>query len=525
MAEIEINDLAMIGNVRDIPAYQLPPEAFSQAQNVRFYNEGFEVVHGRTPVFGTPGVAPHFALPISSTSQSFWLYVSLTKGYVFDGTTHTNITRQTASVDVDYTATQTRQWNGTLLGGVPILNNGIDLPQYWPTLAPATKLANLANWPTTLRAQVVRAFSPFLFAFNLVDNSVAYPHAVQWSHPADPGAVPTSWDITDPSVDAGRVDLADVDAGVILDALPLGGRMMIYKEGSTWRATFVGGQSIFDFKAFLETSGILAPRCMTLTGDGQKHVVATQDDILLHNGVSADSIVTKRYKKYLFNEIDTTNYRNSFMFTNPYFNEIWFCFPEAGEEHPTRALVWSYNEGKLGAFSEVEIDFRNVATGVIETPAVDTWATVSGSWETYEGPWSENVRRKLVACDPANTQFLSLDTGTDFDGAPIQAIAAREGLSVTGRKRNGDWIVDFRSMKFIRRLWIKGSGGPFDVRVGFSTLPDGSVAWLPAQSFNPATQNYIDFVGTGRAFAIEFSSSNPFRVDGYKLDGDVTGLF
>ena len=522
MAEIEINDLANIGNVRDIPTYQMPPEAWSVADNVRFYNEGIEQVGGRTQVFGTPGVAPHFALPISSTSESFWLYVSLTKGYVYNGTTHTDITRAAGG---DYTATQTRDWNGTLLGGVPILNNGSDVPQFWATLAPATDLANLTNWPTLLRAKVIRAFSPFLMAFNLVENSVAYPHAVQWSHPADPGSVPSSWDITDPTTDAGRVDLADVEAGTIQEALPLAGRMYIYKEGSVWRSTFVGGQSIFDFKVFLETSGILAPRCVTLTGDGQKHVVASQDDILLHNGVNAESILSKRYKKYLFNQIDTTNFKNSFMFTNPAFNEIMFCYPEQGSVNPTRALKWSYNEGKLGAFSEEEVDYRNVATGTIQDAAVDTWASVSGTWDSYMGPWSQVERRKLVACDPANTQFLALDVGTTFDEAPIQSVVLREGLGVVGRKRSGEWIVDFRAMKFIRRLWVKASGGPINVRMGFADLPDGAITWMPIQSFDPATQMYLDFAGTGRAIAIEFSSTAPFRIEGYKLDGDVTGLF
>jgi len=362
-------------------------------------------------------------------------------------------------------------------------------------------------------------------AFNLIDNSVAYPHAVQWSHPADPGSVPISWDITDPARDAGRVDLADVEAGTIQDALPLAGRMYIYKEGSVWRSSFVGGQSIFDFKPFLETSGILAPRCMTLTGDGQKHMVASQDDILLHNGVNAESVLTRRYKKYLFNQIDTTNYKNSFMFTNPAFNEIMFCYPEQGSVNPTRALRWSYNEGKLGAFSEEDIAYRNVATGVIENASNDVWSGAVGTWDTYTGPWSEVSRRKLVACDPVNTQFLALDTGTDFDGVPIQSTVLREGLGVVGRKRDGGWIVDFRQMKFIRRLWIKASGGPITVRLGFGELPNGEITWLTGQSFNPATQQYLDFAGTGRAIAIEFTSMVPFRLEGYKIDGEVTGLF
>lgn len=523
MAEIEINNLASVGNVRDLPGYQLPPEAFTQALNLRFYNGGVESIGGRTQRFGTPSVAPHFAIPVSTISSTFWIYTSLTKAYVWDGATHTNITRQTASVDVDYTASQTREWNGTLFGGIPILNNGIDLPQYWPSLVSATKLANMADWPSTHRANVIRSFGPYLVALGLTVSGTSYPHRVLWSHPADPGSLPASWDVTDPTYDAGQQDLADIGAGVIFDGLPLGGRFYIYKEESTWRmSNLASAEFPFDFKTFLETSGILAPRCASVTGDGLRHAVVTQDDIILHNGVNAQSLLTKKYKRYLFNQIDTTNYRNSFLFTNPFFNEVWFCYPETGQINPNRALIINYKEGGI---SETEIDFRNAATGVIESSSGDTWASTSGSWDDDEGPWQESNRRKIIVCGTDATKLLQLDSGTTFDGDVIDVTLLREGLGVVGRTRDNEWIVDFSKMKFLHRVWLKVSGGPISVRMGFAPRPDGSVRWTTTQTFDPETQNYLDFNITGRALAIEITSQNSFRLEGYKLVGSVTGAF
>jgi hypothetical protein len=518
VAEIEINDLATVGNIRDVPGYQLPPEAFTEATNLRFYNEGVETIGGREQVFGTPTVAPHFAIPVSDASQTYWIYVSLTKGYVYDGAVHTDITR----VSGDYTAGFTRDWNGTLLGGIPILNNGSDLPQYWPSINIANEMEDLLNFPATMRAKVMRAFGPYLIALNLIDNGVNYPHRVLWSHPADPGSLPASWDITDPDYDAGQQDLADIESGVIVDAMGLGGRMFIYKEGSVWRMTPTASEFIFDFKPFLETAGMLAPRCMTVTGDGTKQVFASQDDLMIHNGTSAESLLTKKYKKYLFNQIDTTNYRNCFMFTNPWFNEVWFCYPESGQEQPNRALVFNYREGGI---SESEVNFRNVAAGVIEEASNDTWATVVGTWDDQIGPWSESNRRKLVACVTDDTKLLQLDSGITFDGTDISTTLSREGLGVTGRTRKNEWIVDFTKMKFISRIWFKASGGPIDIRVGFADTPDGSITWTAAQSFDPTTQNYLDFATTGRALAIEFTATAPFRLEGYKLIGEITGGF
>src|SRR3972149_2481366 len=144
--DIDINDIAKFGAVADIPSYQLPPEVWTLALNMRAHDTGMERLGGWAQGFGTPGVAPHFLMPISTTSQNFWLYTSLTKGYVFDGTNHVNITRQLAAVDVNYTVSAGRGWNGTILGGIPILNNGTDVPQFWATISPGTKLADLTNW-------------------------------------------------------------------------------------------------------------------------------------------------------------------------------------------------------------------------------------------------------------------------------------------------------------------------------------------------------------------------------------------
>ena len=520
--KIEINDLSSVGCVRDVEASQLPPEAWSFAENMRFSELGVERMNGREQVFGTPGVAPHFAMPIATSTQTYWLYVSLLKAFVYDGTTHTNITRTAGG---DYAANATKDWNGTVFGGVPILNNGVDVPQYWSTLSPATPLAALANWPATARTRVIRAFGPYLVAMDITKSGTRFPHMFKWSHPADPGTIPSSWDETDPTKDAGESDLPDVSAGTILDGLPLQGNFYVYKEGSIWRVSHIGGSFIFDFKVLLQTAGILAPRCVALTGDGTRHVVATQDDILVHNGQSVDSILDKRYKRFYVNNVDVANYTNSFMFTNPFRDEVWFCFPEVGQTNPTRALIWNYKEGQRGAISEAPIAFRNATGGTVETADADTWATTTETWETTIGPWSQSNRQSVVACAPEVTKFLELDKGSLDNGATMLGTLQRTALSFIGRKRTGEWIVDYAVRKLIRRVWIKASGGPINVRVGFQEIVDGPITWGSAVVFNPETALWVDAVGSGKAVAVEFSAAVPFRIIGYKIEGEVVGQY
>jgi hypothetical protein len=538
MASFDIEDIAGVGSVRDTPAYMLPPEVWTLALNMRAIDGGLEALLGWEQVFGTPGVAPHFAMPLNTPSQTIWLYAGLQKIYAYDGTTHANITRQTALVDVNYAAGDSQDWNGTLLGGVPILNNGTDVPQYWSPQTVGTKMQDLPNWQPVqpaLRAKVMRAFGPYLVAFNLVGGANAFPHTVHWSHPTDPGTVPSgplAWDYSNTASDSGRTDLPDVNSGVIVDALPLGGVMYIYKESSLWKMRFIGGRFIFDFgqSAWLPTIGLLARRCMVATSDGQRHVFASQDDILWHDGNSVDSILNRRQRRRLFNEIDTVNFGTSFMFDNPYYKEAWFCYPGSGQVYPDRALIMNYSDPKKWVVTEADgITFRHATSGKIETPNFEIWDTGTDNWDDDTGPWSELQRRRVVLSAPASTKFFNLDKGVSRDGVTFATTLQRTGLALVGKKRDGSPIVDFQQMKMLHRIWPKIVGGPVNVRFGTQDYVEGPITWGSAVSFNPTLHAGHGVPGpvSGRAVGLEYATTGSvsWRLDGYKLEMEALGDF
>lgn len=523
--DIEVNDVGRIGVITDMPAYMLPPEAITTGLNVRVAENGLETALGWEQIFGTPGVAPHFAMAVRTQAQTFWIYVSLTKAFGYDGTTHTDITRASGG---DYTASFTREWNGTLLANIPILNNGIDVPQFWATPTLVTDLANLTNWPSTLRAKVVRAFGPFLTAINVSKSGTSFPHMFKWSHPAVPGTVPSSWDETDAALDAGEFELPDVDAGILLDALPLSETMYLYKESSVWKVRYVGGREIFSLgqSAWLATTGLLAPRCVCITGDGKRHVFASQDDILWHDGNQVHSLLTERRRKEIFNSIDTTNYANCFMFCNSPRQEVWFCYPSSGMTNPNRAVVFYYGKGgDVWPTTDFDgITFRNAAIGNIEGATDETWTTTSGTWETDLEPWSSSSRRRVVVCGTDDTKFFNLDKTTTRNGTVFTKTIQRLGLAIIGKKRDGAVIVDFQKMKLIDRFWMRLSGDEVSIRVGSQEVADGPVSWHNAITFDPSAGPFAD-VGplSGRAIAYEVSSDGSFRFDGFKQSVQLIG--
>jgi hypothetical protein len=524
MTNIPLTGLGNIGVIRDLPAHLLPPEAFTLAQNVTFTKRGIERMRGHSQVFGTLSVVPEMLKNVPSAQGSFWLYPSLTKVYVYSEGVHTNITRQTTGVDVDYTVANGRDWNGTFIGGIPILNNGVDLPQYWTGIGAGNKLANLTAWTSTNRAKVFRGFGSYLVALNLTDNGVSRPHALRWSHKAGPGTLPSSWDVADPAVDARETELTDVGGGEILEGVLLGQYLIIYKSNATHQMRFVGGADIMGFDLLLSTSGILAARCATAFKKGTRHFVVTEDDVIVHAGTrDAESVIEDRNRSFLFSDIDATNYANTFVFDNVKQKQCWICYPENGQEYPTKAAIWNYKDN---TWTFRDFDGVFAEAGPITDAPTTVWDDASGVWDASTAQWSTSSRNDLVYVKRSTTGAFKLDSGYAFASATPTAVVERTGLAIDGVDRNRKPIVDFNTRKLCTRIWPKVEGSALlTVRVGSQQLREDPVVWAAPQTFNPVTQAYLDFTVSGRllAYRIEWTSNEPVTIEGVDFEIVKTG--
>lgn len=524
MADVEVNDLAAIGLMLDPPARELPPSAVTTALNVRVRENRLLRIGGRQDAFGTLSAAPYKLIPVRGSSDAlYWIYLGLAKAYVFSSGTEYDIT----NTGGDYTTANGRDWNYTIFGGLPIITNNVDPIQFWSDIDTGQELTDLTNWPANSAAKLIRAHGPFLVALNLNLNSTLYPHGVLWSHPADPGSVPSSWDYTDATKDAGLYELPDAETGNIQEAGFLRGQLYIHKDTSIWSMRYVGGQSVFAFERFLEHAGVLASRCVGTTGDGKWQFVVTQDDVIVHNGQTVLPILEGRARRTLFGAIDSTNFRNSFVFSHPTMKEIWFCYPESGATLPSRALIWNYGvKSEIGVLTEAEVDFVDAALGDSELAGSDTWASEAAlGWEDDDEPWSVTTRNNLYVANPTTSTILQAEVGITNDGTAFTATIQREALAIVGKKPTGEPIVDFSVVKFVRRVWPRITGGPVFIRVGVIDMIDGPTIWSDAQTFDPQVDLYVDFLARGVAISIEVSAIVPFEFSGYKLEVMPAGRF
>lgn len=532
MSRVPVRDLAKFGVVQDADETLIPPNAWTRANNVRFRDGKIISSPGHIQAYEPPAVPPYWLMQTFSPVKDIaWIYAGLTKVYTYLGGLHTDISRTTGGA---YTTTMNDLWNGGVLAGIPVINNGQDVPQYWANVAAATKLANLTNWPPTWRASVVRPFRNFLIAMNILEGPLRYIHRVRWSSPAQPGGIPPSWDDTDPTQDAGIIELTDTESGAVIDGLSLGDLFMVYKERSIWSMQFVGGQYKFNVKRVIDQGGALAQNCIASFGDPAKHCVFSGVDIYQHDGQTPVSMVSKQLRRWIMANIDTTNYRRAFVVSYADQNEIWVCFPTGGSAWANVAIIINILDGSV--FTRDLTNASYIASGVALNDSADTWDVDTLAWNADGVSWdatlSQVFTRQLLQADPILSHIYIMDQTNAFNSVPFNCLLERTGLSLAGTSNTGDPISDPDIRKLVKGMWVQARSGPISVTIGRVREHDGPITWGTPQVFQPGANAYVGFLDDtppldARTFGVRFQwqSNLPGLLDSYDLDIEALGEY
>ena len=221
MALIPIDNVGQVGIVKETSPWQLPPNVWSDGNNVKTDEGSIRKLPGYAEVMATCPVAPYLLTQLTLGIPEFWIVGGLTKIYVYDNTnqstlldggindsvttvtvdstsgfedigtiligdeqitytaktatTFTTCTRGANSTSAaahsddvsvsranvwydvtrasgDYSTTAAENWTSTIIGGVLVMTNGFDDPQYWALTdgipLSTTKMQDLNNWPS-----------------------------------------------------------------------------------------------------------------------------------------------------------------------------------------------------------------------------------------------------------------------------------------------------------------------------------------------------------------------------------------
>ena len=513
----ELSGLDEVGLVTDLPPWQIPVNAASDIQNVRFNDGAAEAIYQHRSIlsdtFAIDGLTAYqsgkgFGRQIIWANSNGDLKIYGTD----DGAVYTVYTGATpitwsgntqkwswhTSVDMAfachadqyplYLVEPEGRWYGT-----PVANNFAllpwdDTPQTWADVdKTAVGLRSLANQ---------------LIAFNTIESGVNYSARIRWSEPYLPGDVPRTWDEGDTSSICGYYDISDTE-GPIWDLLSLKTSAFVYKADGVWRMFKTGGDDIYGFEAAFPNMRALISDCVCNLGDG-RHLVVTPDDVLVHNGVDVSSVATGLIRSRLFGALNGAALVQVQAEYLPLREEAWITFPE-GSTVDT-ALIWNK---VTGSWSERQIpSIRQLARMRPESVT-----TRDGDFLT----WAE-----YPIAGSSDNDIYELDTVTDAAGVAPTCYWERTGLS----------LENWTTHSFIRRIHLRMDNRiPVTVKVGYQMVPNGAVTWEATRTFDADTEKQITCRVGGflPAIRIESSASAPagegplWRFYGATIDYETQG--
>lgn len=502
---------AGLGLVADQAAHEAPDGAWSLISNMRFVDGYAERCKGHLAVLTTPSAAPYHVVRYQVGSTVFWVHATLTGAFADDATTKTDISGTAFTGDADDTFTS------CVLGGVLCLNNGKDVPVFWGGDT-GSNYATLTGWDSSWRCKSLRSFKYYLLALNVTKTATNYGSMVKWSHAAPAGSIPSSWDETDATLDAGEIDLAET-SDTIIDGLPMGDTFVVYKDHSTYGLQYIGGNDIFRQFRLPGDHGMMARNCVVQTPMG--HVVLTLSDMVIHNGTGPTSVLDGRARRWMFNRIDTANYRRSFLVHNPALKEVWACYPTVGESACTEAAIWNYKNNTVGVRALPNVTHGTF--GPIISSATDIWDGDTETWDEDETPWSQSpvseADNRLIMSSTAPEMYLMDQTG-QFDGTSYTASLERTGLA----------LGDQSTVKLVRRVIPRidaAAGTVLSIQVGGAMDAETAPSYSAAVSYTVGSSYKADTFASGRFIALRISSAGyaSWRLKSLDLDVVQMGRF
>lgn len=533
MPTIPIRSLGKIGVITDVNAVDLPPDAVSDARNVRFSEGRITNAHVWREAIASPtGGTPVLLFQGKKTNAGDILgYITLNGKVVHIVNGVADETTLPAHVATNSEATRTF----TTLQGVYYVNQEDHVPWYFKSTS--TDYATLTNWDVNHRCKVLRGFKDYLIALNITKSAVVYKNMVKWSNIAQYDAVPDSWDPADLTKSAGENTLAEIQTD-ILDGLPLRNSFIIYAPDQAWTMEYTQGPDVFQFYKLYSDRGIINTNCVVEV-DGN-HFVMDDADIYMHDGVSPPkSLVDKRVKSHIFRNMDLTKSEVFFVHHEKQASEVWFCFnskndgllwPGSACTYCNYAAAYNYSEDTWTFH-----DLPNVAslislswqvTPTYTTSTALTYATTSSTYaDTIPNNTNNTFAASIAEGTVATTRIAQVDSGL---GTALPFNSVSELAVVPYVERIGldleEVVPELRSYKNYRSIYpqvtVQDTSAPFSFKFGGVDNPQQDIEWDTLQTFEPTTDYKIDTRSRGRylSWYFEGANNNSYSLSGFDLD-------
>lgn len=449
---------------------------------------------------------PLHLLNLQLNAFNWWMVFGPTNIFGVEGTNSFDI-----SLAGQIAVVNPREWSTTLLNGIPVFTNGKNELMFWDGNG-ANDALIVPGWPATTVCKFVVAFKFHLFALNIDGPSGQFDNLLMWSDAADPGALPLLWTPAAGN-EAGSAIVADTP-GPIITGAPLAQALMIYKGASSYAVEYAGQppDNIFTVRCTNRSLGTLGPNCVRELGT--KHLVVGNDDVVLTDSISTQSIADNRIKLFLANSIDETNGANAYVVRDLNRRETWVCVPESGNQFANIAHVWDESRDTWTTRDLQQARYGTVGY-VTDTSVNNTWNADGNAWDSDASAWNEGSTGAVTHVVTGESSVMYVED--TVDAVSLTAFITKEDLP----------FDDDSAVKLTDRVTIRGSGtgfGNLEFRLGARDSTDQPITWGVYVALMPEGTPY-EVSGRYISISIRATGTLVWTIDRIQIEARLNGAF
>jgi hypothetical protein len=558
--------LGGVGVITDASPYDLPPNAYSAANNVIFSEGRVQ----RAPVFKQLFNPIRSTLSYDAGTGTFdansALYNSAEGGSSnasrFVGSYTDPIAGETVFVaDNDGTiraypgnamsfqtptsgqVTNDNPWTHAQVAGVSILARKGMRPYVRNIRNDSLYSLMGGDWVATDTASIVRGFKGYPIMLGVNKNGVDYPTMVKWSNPLQ-YSTPVSgfqWDPANANFLAGENVIGDMKTP-IRDGLALGEAFVIYSQNQLWLMEYSGDMNVFNFRRLPFEGGILNANCVVEVES--KHFVFGSEDIYVHDGISRQSIADGRVRRRIFNTLDRNKQTACFVAHDSVSKLLHFCYATlqdeasfAGTQFCNQAATYNYKSDTWSFMDLPNIVGATEANASLVSnsfPSVtNSYTLYNSSYSSFSGGGTPKLSIMLGVFDQSKGLSDSCVYAVDLPTVGLVNLPANtETLKPAYVERVGISLdtqgLPLRSYKTVQcavpESFFDDSTGTFTFEFGSSDLAEQTPNYRSKATFNPSSDYKLDMMVSGRylSYKVSTASISNFQLSG--MDVEVKSL-
>ena len=559
-------DFAAIGLIKDQPAHNLAPGAWSDSLNIRAKDGSVQgvykfdddmILHNSDPnIFNGSLIA---ITQFTPAGKDFLVLAYIVKGadlnchtviYNTDSKEYDDITNHEADKLFTYNTSYPPQI--FVFNEMLIVNPANDAPpQYTNASVSAGSLVELPNWDgiddgsdEALVCRTLRPFNNRLIAMNVLEEHAngpgddkVFPVTIIYSSVITAiGNLDTVFWATASTNTAGDAFMTQTP-GKILDGMQLGPYFIAYKDDAVIQVRETGDSTFpLAFDTIFEDDGIYSSGCVAAIGNNQ-HIVWGNYGVYIHDGQTQKVDVAKgKVQDHLFDSVVNTDRDKSFVFKQTRDKEVWFSYSQTGNDGNgcNIALVFDYETQlwhkrslpQLSAVTETEVN------GAIKIYGANTTATVNPTLFTpascivdgtpafdAEGkPLSQSACAQQIGCSIEYSLVSPYGLITDKTACEAEGGVWTDGSWTAATPAN-----DVNKVKLLSDSDYN-AGGYFEQKE--NNL--GSINFKQLTSYYPNTENMVilSVAGTPNIGSTPAYAEQTFDPENsYKLDKRVSGRY